>query len=387
MSTVDIEADHDAAAAKADPMPRPEPEHRSMTGLKDGVLNVYTCVMSPHHARPIRAFSVSSVKPEAQYDQSVTITWTAPRKRKSLAMGFYPTNGQYATVEVGGNVVYDSRADIPCDMNLFNSSRARFDSTFNEPTTNPERDPTTMTTTDVATQDEPIEGEVVEPLTKKAAEALDKKIRAASDRFVTHREKLIELLDEAARGEIHEALGYSSWTAWVKDAVQIQVVDADERRALVALMSGKGMSQRVIAGTLNVSKKTVQNDQQHLDKGIQVNGADGKTYSRIPPKKKATPKPEPVEQEPQDAEEVDLPDEEVPPPVEKIIVEPKAPSNAHEFRDEVYKLQLCVSSFREIIYEDERCDRGQIAGLRITEEFRACLNELDELLDFIDGDD
>jgi hypothetical protein len=387
VSTVDIEADHDAAAAEAAPMPRPEPEHRSMTGLKDGVLNVYTCVMSPHHARPIRAFSVSSVKPEAQYDQSVTITWTAPRKRKSLAMGFYPTNGQYATVEVGGNVVYDTRADIPCNMELFNSSRARFDSTFNEPITNQtEKDTTTMTTTELATQ-ETIEGEIVEPLTKKAAEALDKKIRAASDRFVTHREKLIELLDEAARGEIHEALGYSSWTAWVKDAVQIQVVDAEERKALVALMSGKGMSQRVIAGTLNVSKKTVQNDQQHLDKSIQVNGADGKTYSRIPPKKKATPKPEPVEQEPQDAEEVDLPDEEVPPPAEKIIVEPKIPSNAQDFRDEVYKLQHCVSSFREIIYEDDRFDREQISGLRIADDFRTAIRDLDELLDEIDGDD
>jgi hypothetical protein len=259
--------------------------------------------------------------------------------------------------------------------------------------TNSEQDTPTMTTTELATQ-EPIEGELVEPLNKTQAKALDKKIRAASDRFVTNRDKLIELLDEAERGEIHVALGFPSWTAYVKDAVQIQVTDADERKALVALMSGKGMSQRAIAGTLkNVSKSQVGRDvaaapagapEDELAKDRKSKGLDGKDYSRIPPKKKAT---KPVEQEPAiDAEEVDLPDEVPPTPVDDPI-EPKTPSNAQDFRDEVYRLQHCVESFKEIVFEDERFDRGHISGLRITDEFRTCINELDELLDVIDGED
>jgi hypothetical protein len=404
MSTINVEADHDAVAVQAAPMPRPDPEHRSMTGLKDGVLNVYTCVMNPCSRRPIRAFSVSTVKPEAQYDQSVTITFTYPRKRKSLAMGFYPTNGQYATVEVDGTVVYDSRADIPCDMDLFNSSRARFDSTFNEPTTTNEPEdkdttPMVMTKTEIATQDEPIEGEVVEPLGKRAAKALDTKIRAASERISRAIDKvqtdylaLAELIDEARRGQIYQALEYSSWTAWVKDAVQIIVTDKVERKELVALMSDKGMSTRAIAGTLNVSKSQVARDaaaaapngapEDELAKARKSKGLDGKNYpaSRIPPKKKPVKVPEHLEPEPLDVDEV-------PPTPADDPLEPKAPSNAQDWRDEVYKLQLCVSSFRDIIYEDERFDRSHISGLKITQEFRTCLNELDELLDVIDGDD
>jgi hypothetical protein len=36
---------------------------------------------------------------------------------------------------------------------------------------------------------------------------------------------LLDLLGEAARGQIHVALGYSSWTGYVKDAVRIQPSD------------------------------------------------------------------------------------------------------------------------------------------------------------------
>jgi hypothetical protein len=127
-SLTTVDTDHDVVAAVAAPMPRPQPEKRQMANVKDGgVLNVYTCVMSPHNAYPISGFSVSTVKPSAEYDCSVRIAFIELHTSDTKSLRVYPTNGQYATVEVAGKVVYDSRADIPCNMTLFNSSRTRFD--------------------------------------------------------------------------------------------------------------------------------------------------------------------------------------------------------------------------------------------------------------------
>jgi transcriptional regulator with XRE-family HTH domain len=115
-----------------------------------------------------------------------------------------------------------------------------------------------MTSTEVAV----IETETgeVEPLTEKGAKALDKRIRQASTRFANEGDKLKELLETALNGEIHKALGFPSWTAYVKDAVDFVPAGREDRRELVKLMSGKGMSQRAIAGALNVSQKTVDRD-------------------------------------------------------------------------------------------------------------------------------
>jgi|SRR5882757_8452923 len=90
-----------------------------------------------------------------------------------------------------------------------------------------------------ATEPEPVvDGEVIEPLTKPQARALDKRIRAASDKVGTNVNTLLNLLDEAAHGQIHRALGVTSWTAWFRDAVQL------ERKSLMSLMSGRGMSRK-----------------------------------------------------------------------------------------------------------------------------------------------
>lgn len=153
-----------------------------------------------------------------------------------------------------------------------------------------------MTTTDIEVYD----AEIVDPqaLTEKQAKALDKRIRSASDKLSTSTENLLELLEQAAAGAIHEALGLSSWTAWFKDAVQIQVSDKFERKELVKMMSGKGMSQRAIAGSLGVSQKTVDRDLEGEDvaEGATVTSLDGAER----PKNK--PKDVEPEQEPLDVE-------------------------------------------------------------------------------------
>src|SRR6185312_6935765 len=90
------------------------------------------------------------------------------------------------------------------------------------------------------------------PLTERQAKALNKKIEAASEKVSASREQLVDLLDEAARGQIHIALGYASWTAWFSETVQIRPLDVADRKELVKMMTSKGMSQRAAAKALGV---------------------------------------------------------------------------------------------------------------------------------------
>lgn len=165
-----------------------------------------------------------------------------------------------------------------------------------------------MTTTDL----EPyVEAEIVETheLSAKEAKALDKKIRTASDRVSTESDKLLNLLEEAAAGNIHKALGLPSWTAWFKDAVQISVNDRFERQELAKMMSGKGMSQRAIAGALGVSQKTVDRDLdgEEVEEGATVVSLDGAERPKNKPK--AEESQEDSGQEPLDVEAEEAPDD------------------------------------------------------------------------------
>lgn len=139
-----------------------------------------------------------------------------------------------------------------------------------------------MTTTEIAVIDpDGTEVEAAPTLSKREAKALDKRIRTASDKFSTSTENLLDLLEQAAQGQIHVALELPSWTAWFKDAVQVSVSDRFERKELVKLMSGKGMSQRAIAGTLGVGQATVSRDIEGDSNGSPVTlGTDNKEYPR-----------------------------------------------------------------------------------------------------------
>lgn len=96
----------------------------------------------------------------------------------------------------------------------------------------------------------------IEPLTERRAKALDTEIRAASGRVAANMDALLELLEEAAQGEIDVALGYPSWMVWAKDAVTFETTDCVERKALAALMVGPRVSQRAIALTLGPHTRT-----------------------------------------------------------------------------------------------------------------------------------
>lgn len=186
---------------------------------------------------------------------------------------------------------------------------------------------------------------VLEPLTEKEAKALDKKIRTASDRLSTSTENLLNLLEQAAAGAIHEALGMPSWTAWFKDAVQISVSDRFERKELVKMMSGKGMSQRAIAGSLGVSQKTVDRDLdgEEVEEGETVTSLDGAER----PKTKA--KAIEAEEE-SDGEEAELDNV-----IDAEVVEPPTPAAqlVEDFNDETTNLWGAWTELKGLLTEEK----------------------------------
>jgi hypothetical protein len=137
--------------------------------------------------------------------------------------------------------------------------------------------------------------EVIAPLDRDAAVRLDKRIRLMADTARDNLAKIAMLVDEAKAGQIHEALGFPSWTAYLADALGGQLeLSTDTRRAVVELMAGEGMSQRAIAAAVGVSQKTVDRDLDKVSHGdspepAPVTGLDGKTYTPPAPKPAPTP--------------------------------------------------------------------------------------------------
>lgn len=161
--------------------------------------------------------------------------------------------------------------------------------------------------------------EVLVPLSREAEERLDGRIRRLAKQAGDQLVQVGRLLDEARVGNIHEALGFSSWTAYVADSLGGTLqLSGDARQAMVALMAGEGMSVRAIAAATGVSKSTVDRDITQLSQGGTVDsdgvadstvpqrdsssvpaesmGLDGKVRRR--PVRKPRPKKEPVPKEP-----------------------------------------------------------------------------------------
>ena len=98
-------------------------------------------------------------------------------------------------------------------------------------------------------------------LDRASAERLDRRIRLMAGSIADSLSKLYDLVGQAKAGQIHVALGFPSWTAYVADACKVEIrVDRNQRRELVGWLAGEGMSQRAIAATVGISKNTVTND-------------------------------------------------------------------------------------------------------------------------------
>jgi DNA-directed RNA polymerase specialized sigma24 family protein len=113
---------------------------------------------------------------------------------------------------------------------------------------------------------------VVEPVVEVEpveARKLDNRIRTLAHSIDGSWNSLEKLIAKAKPSEIHVALGFTSWTTYIADIAKSEMPNvarsAAQRRQVVALLSGEGMSQRAIADAVGVSKKTVQNDQATIE--------------------------------------------------------------------------------------------------------------------------
>lgn len=75
-------------------------------------------------------------------------------------------------------------------------------------------------------------------------------------------EKLQALLEEAKEGNVHVALGYPSWPAYIAEVMGDEPLrlSRDDRREIVHYLTGEGMSTRAVGSVLGVSDGTVRND-------------------------------------------------------------------------------------------------------------------------------
>jgi hypothetical protein len=80
-----------------------------------------------------RKFSVYRPEPYAQHPISVGVSWCRPRERKSKYKTIVPNGMEYFTVKApDGRLLYDSRTDIPVDMDAFAASLLRWRNQWRE---------------------------------------------------------------------------------------------------------------------------------------------------------------------------------------------------------------------------------------------------------------
>jgi hypothetical protein len=106
---------------------------------KADALIIQHCAVMGRRETQVRAYHVGAVKPYAQYPCSVWLAYIKPRKRLTSSRQIVPDNITYFTIEVAGQVVYDSRADVPCDMGKWEATNTEF--THNRPFTVIDRAP------------------------------------------------------------------------------------------------------------------------------------------------------------------------------------------------------------------------------------------------------
>lgn len=77
----------------------------------------------------VRTFSVCDPAPYAQYKVAVQIYYREPRQRRTWIISVTPppADQRYVTIESPEGVeLYDSRRDVPCDMEKWHETAARF---------------------------------------------------------------------------------------------------------------------------------------------------------------------------------------------------------------------------------------------------------------------
>jgi hypothetical protein len=83
------------------------------------------CTVFGSLKRDVRCFEVGDVSPYAQYTHSVTVWFKGPRKRNWDSYHVVSGNRRFITIEDrSGKLLYDSRQDVPCDMDAWHAAVA-----------------------------------------------------------------------------------------------------------------------------------------------------------------------------------------------------------------------------------------------------------------------
>ena len=74
----------------------------------------------------LRGYRIVPMERCAQFDRAVSVWYVEPRRRRWH--GFVVKNDDlvYVTIEKDGRVVWDSRADVPCDMTKWLADQHKF---------------------------------------------------------------------------------------------------------------------------------------------------------------------------------------------------------------------------------------------------------------------
>lgn len=181
-------------------------------------------------------------------------------------------------------------------------------------------------------------GEIAPHMSAASARRLTDEIR---DTLTVAYDKLVE----AWHGRADLALGYESWDAYCAaefSEARMLRPTPEQRREIVAVMRGEGMSTRAIGSALGVGNKTIHRD---LDEAVvsddtPVTGTDGKTY---------TPRSEPEPDEDMiDAEIIDEPE----PQSEPAVPRSNRRAITDEFFDVSYDLNKIVNRLGRLAADD-----------------------------------
>ena len=71
---------------------------------------------------PVRTFKVWPVERYAQYERTVTVHYVKPGKRKKWGFHVVHDDLTYVTIEQDNYLVYDSRTEVPWDMEKFSAT-------------------------------------------------------------------------------------------------------------------------------------------------------------------------------------------------------------------------------------------------------------------------
>jgi hypothetical protein len=139
---------------------------------------------------------------------------------------------------------------------------------------------------------------------------IDRLLRDQAREFDHNWAVLVQYIHHARDCEIHKDLGFKSWPDYIADVARTEMPNiarsVEQRRQVVALLAGEGMSQRAIADAVKVSQKTVDRDLDQvshndspcpptdfadLPRPDTVTGRDGKQYPAKPKPRPDVPKP------------------------------------------------------------------------------------------------